>query len=56
MTRMTGRRRQPRTADDSPSLAELALIVALIAIVSVAGLIALGDQVSGTLNMVSKPV
>jgi Flp pilus assembly pilin Flp len=49
-------RRQPRTADDSPSLAEIALIIALIAIVSIAGLIALGGQISSTLVTVSKPV
>ena len=53
---MTDRHRLPTTAHDGPTLAECALILALIAIVSVAALIALGAQVSGTLEMVSKPV
>ena len=53
---MTDRHRLPTTAHDGPTLAEFALILALIAIVSVAALIALGGQASGTLEMVSKPV
>ncbi len=53
---MTDRRRRPTTADDGPNVAELGLILALIAIVSIAALIALGGQISGTLETVSKPV
>ena len=53
---MTDRRRRSMAPDDGPSWAEFALILALIAIVSIAALIALGGQISGTLETVSKPV
>ena len=45
-----------RGPDNGQSLAELGLILGLIAIVVIVALALMGGQVSGVLNTVSKPV
>jgi pilus assembly protein Flp/PilA len=42
--------------DEGQGLAEYALILALIAIVAIAALVFLGNQISGILNVVGKSV
>jgi len=45
-----------RREEEGQGLAEYALILALIAIVAIAALVFLGNQISGILNVVGKSV